>query len=56
MEREREVVADGLDADNPDWHSLSSSTMALAELMGVTDVYQHGVVAVHAGNRPGSRI
>ena len=37
MERKQEVAADALNADAPDWHSLSLSTMALAELMGVIE-------------------
>ena len=37
VDRKQEVAADALHADAPDWHSLSLSTMALAELMGVTE-------------------
>ncbi len=37
VEREQEVAADTLHDDGPDRHSLSPGTMALAELMGVTE-------------------
>jgi selenocysteine lyase/cysteine desulfurase len=33
VEREQEAAADALHADDPDWHSLSPSTLELAELI-----------------------
>ena len=33
VEHEQEVAADALHADDPDWHSLSPSTLELAEMI-----------------------